>query len=78
MLYNSRPPIVLAFCCPTVSPTRRLACTLNTSAVGRVSLTWADIRGNNLLHLAAQHNDVALVQVPPKERSELGARMGIT
>ncbi|CAM9275689.1 unnamed protein product, partial [Hapterophycus canaliculatus] len=28
--------------------------------VGRVSLTWADIRGNTLLHLAAIHNDVAL------------------
>ncbi|CAM9353056.1 unnamed protein product, partial [Scytosiphon promiscuus] len=31
--------------------------------VGRVSLTWADIRGNTLLHLAAIHNDIALVQV---------------
>lgn len=32
-------------------------------AVGRVSLTWADIRGNTLLHLAAQHNDVGLAHV---------------
>ncbi|CAN0071918.1 unnamed protein product, partial [Ectocarpus sp. 12 AP-2014] len=31
-------------------------------ASGRVSLTWSDIRGNTLLHLAAQHNDIALAE----------------
>eukprot|EP00903_Cladosiphon_okamuranus_P011803 g11091.t1 len=39
-------------------------------AVGRVSLTWADIRGNTLLHLAAQHNDIALVQERARVRIE--------